>query len=111
MQKALESNKEDTAVLKDILGQMAEDADLLKAQLEISKQQAQSLTFLLKETEKRNKANAIFTNIAIPVAAVSGGCIVGGIINKEKGLIIGGAAGLSTTIIVYNFGHFSFKLF
>ena len=112
--KALESNKEDTALAIAIIGDITEENNKIKEEAANLKKMTESLEEVVADYKKKQERANIVANIAIPVATVpmiiSGAVLTATNNDLGKPILYTGLGCLVGCELVWNGGHFVLHL-
>ena len=112
--KALQSNKEDTELAIQIIGDITEENNKIKAEAENLRKLNNSLEEVLADYKNKQRRANIVANIAIPVATVpmivSGAVLMATNNDYGKPMFYTGVGCLVGCELVWNGGHFVLRL-
>lgn len=111
---ALKSNKEDTANAIEIIGEMQEVNETLTVQLNDAKNQFEFYKEYAEECLAKEKRSVIATNVIIPLTTIPimvlGGILMASNNDFGKPVLYSGLGLFFGCEIIYNGGHWVFKL-
>lgn len=112
--KALESNKEDTENAIIVIGNMQEEIETLTVQLDNAKSQFNYYKEYAEECLAKEKRSIIATNIIIPLTTIPimvfGGVLLASNNDFGKPVLYSGLGLFIGCEVIYNGGHWVFKL-